>query len=110
MSNHGFAQLPRWILHDPHFPATSKWVLLALISVARGDRYAWPSQAWLAAVTGTSIASVRRATRHLESVGLIATTRYRNSDGRVCLRYRIEVEPSGLKPLTLSGSEPLTET
>lgn len=67
----GFAQIPRWLLHDEGVSAHAKLVYVVLSShVSRRNR-AWPSHRTIGTVSGLSKSTVIRALRELEALGVI---------------------------------------
>lgn len=56
---------------DSDLPSTQKFVLVALADMADEKNSCYPGQDRLAAMTGTSVSTVRRALKELESMGAL---------------------------------------
>lgn len=72
---HSFAMVQADIFRDPSLPSTVKLVYVALASYASKERTAFPSLDRIAADTGLSSRTVKRAMKQAEAAGLVAITR-----------------------------------
>lgn len=89
---HGFATIPRALLHDPDAPPHAKLVFAVLSSHVGGNGYAWPSRARIAELVGCSVSQVKAMLKWLEGRGLVTVTRRQNPDGTWSTnQYRLTV-------------------
>lgn len=70
-TEHGFAQIPRWLLHDETVSAHAKLVYVTLSSFINRIGIARVKHATLAATCGLSVAAVRRAVDELERLEIL---------------------------------------
>lgn len=74
-SGHSFGMVQADIFRDPTLPSSVKLVYVAIATYASPDRRAFPSQDRLAADTGLSVRTVKRAMKVAEDAGLLAVRR-----------------------------------
>lgn len=75
IAQHGFTQLPNFILRDPDLSANAKTAYSLLLSYAWHNDLCFPGQERLAKDMGMHIASVSRAIKELEDCSLIEIER-----------------------------------
>lgn len=73
-TEHGFATIPRWLLHDESVSAHAKLVFVTLSSFVSRSGVARVKHATLAATCGLSVAAARRAIDELERLGVLERT------------------------------------
>lgn len=74
-----FAQIPRWILRNPHLSHGAVRLYGVIMTYADNEtKAAFPSRETLAADIGASVATVKRYIRELEDMGAMVVTRRRN--------------------------------
>lgn len=71
VAQHGFTQLPNFILRNPDLSIGAKTTYALFISYAWHNDFCFPGQDKLAEAIGMSIGSVNAFVKELESVGLI---------------------------------------
>lgn len=75
IAQHGFTQLPNFILRDPRISIGAKTAFALLLSYAWNNNRCFPGQERLAKDMGMGIASVNRFIKELEDFSLIEITR-----------------------------------
>lgn len=72
---HSFGMVQADIFRDPSLPAAVKLAYVALTTYASKERTAFPSLERIAADTGLSVRTVKRAMKAAEAAGLVSVTR-----------------------------------
>jgi hypothetical protein len=75
IAQHGFTQLPNFILRDPNLSIGAKTTYALFLSYAWNNNLCFPGQDRLAKDIGMSIGSVNAFIKELEATGLIEITR-----------------------------------
>jgi Helix-turn-helix domain len=75
IAQHGFTQLPNFILRNPDLTANAKTVYSLLLSYAWHNDLCFPGQERLAEHMGTHVSTVSRAIAELENCSLIEIER-----------------------------------
>ena len=75
IAQHGFTQLPNFILRNPDISANAKVVFAMFLSFAWHNNKCFPGQERLAENMGTHISTVSRAITELEQLSLIEIQR-----------------------------------
>ena len=75
IAQHGFTQLPNFILRDPKISMGAKTAYALLLSYAWHNDLCFPGQERLATDTGMGVSSVNRFIKELEDCSLIEITR-----------------------------------
>ena len=75
IAQHGFTQLPNFILRNPDLSANAKTAYSLLLSYAWHNNLCFPGQERLAEHMGSHVSTVSRAIAELEECSLIEITR-----------------------------------
>lgn len=78
----GWASIPRWLLYSADITANAKLVYVVIQSHVDDRGTAYPSRETIAAEAGLSVATVKRAVRELQQIGVVAAVPRRDRAGR----------------------------
>ena len=91
---------------EQDLPHAEKSVLVALAHRADKDGYCYPGQKAIAAMTGASESTVRRAIKSLDEAGYLSREDRRRKNGsRTSTRYHLPVTMTANQPVTMTGRE-----
>lgn len=94
-SEHGFATIPRWLLHDETVSAHAKLVYVTLSSFVNRSGVARVKHATLAQTCGLSIAAVRRAVDELERLEVLERSARWGRGHQRANAYILRISPVG---------------
>jgi hypothetical protein len=104
-SERGFAQIPRWLLHDESITAHAKLAYVGLSSYVNREGVAIVKHSTLARTCSLSVAAVRRGVDELARLGVVEKMPRFRHGGQRANAYRIAVHQPGDNPGENDGDE-----